>query len=237
MIWCIINCIILLYHIVLYCIVLYCIVFYSILFYCIVLYYMFYTIFLLYVQSKAPEKGSSGQRLASYFPFGITRPIFELGEPPVLGNVTRGIPQSGRNTSWRGGVQGEGGDMVLLSLKGDLRFRYSATTLDVTTKTWECRMSLSLLHSVETCWNIHRYAIYVSFILFSFVYVCLTLFLCVFMLFLKLLFVDYTWFLVNCPASQAVIFPLGRWLLGISRRERWWWRRGARNEDDYTPED
>ena len=75
--------------------------FYYILLYCIVLHYSICsTIFvLLYVQSKAPEKGSSGQRLISYFPFKITRPILMVGEPPVLGNVTRGIPQSGRNTS------------------------------------------------------------------------------------------------------------------------------------------
>ena len=74
------------------------ILFYCIILYCIVLYYLFYNIFPLYL-SKAPEKGSSGQRLTDYFPFGITRPIFMLGEPPVLWNVTRGIPQSGRNTS------------------------------------------------------------------------------------------------------------------------------------------
>ena len=234
MIWCIINCIIPCY-IILYCIILYKYINYIILLYYIVLHCIICStiFFLLYVQSKAPEKGSSGQRLASYFPFGITRPIFELGEPPVLGNVTRGIPQSGRNTSWRGGVQGGGSGQGTPVPKGGSAIQIQSRNTGCPTKTWECRMSLSLLHSVETCWNIHRRAIYVSFINTVFIRICLPhlVFMCIHVVSQA----TFRWlYMISCQLSSFSgrhfsSWPMTPWHLSErkmmmkKRRQKWGW--------------
>lgn len=211
--------------------------FYYILLYCIVLHYSICsTIFvLLYVQSKAPEKGSSGQRQTIVTFLLGSQGLFLCSASRQFWGMSPEVFPRVEGTHHDVEVsRGDGGDMVLLSLKGDLRFRYSATTLDIQQKHGNVECPWVFLHSVETCWNIHRYAIYVYnlSILFSFVYVFLTLFLCVFMLFLTLLFVDYTWFSCQFASFSGRHFsswPMTPWHLSErkmmmkKRRQKWRW--------------